>query len=232
MVQSQSLGISTRIGGAFLFLAGIAMPIIIVDYVLTMSAMSGTDGAPTLAERATFAAGVYDHLAVGWHAEVIAMALLGAGSIALADRESRSGWALAAMGVVVAMPMYAVMVGGYGAVLSETEVDLRLFAALDAIAAFCFFIGQGLLHLGLATAFAIEARKDLPLLPAWFFILGAGANLVTGAVFTMVHLGILDGFMIAGPFGLTSYALLAILGVRLMRGTAEPQARRTESKAG
>jgi len=99
------------------------------------------------------------------------------------------------MGCVATLPMYAVMVGGYGAVFSQPELDVALFEALNGIAMFSFLSGQALVHLGLGLAFVIESRASEVLLPRWFFIVGAGVNTVTGTVFALNHTGVLDSLV-------------------------------------
>lgn len=212
----KTVSTSSRVGGFFLLVAGISMPIIIIDYIVTMSGLAGADGPPTLSERADFVASVFDHLQIGWHAEVVAMALLGAGALSLINRASCSGWALCAMGCIVTMPMYALMVGGYGAVLSQADPNLELFEALLGTTGFSFHIGQGLTHLGLGIAFFIESLAKAPIMPRWFFLLAAAANTFTGVVFSLIHTGTLDNFMVAGPFGLLSYLVIVIFGLRLL----------------
>jgi hypothetical protein len=207
---------SSRIGGLFLLVAGTSLPVIIIDYINTMSGLVGANGAPTIPERVSFAATVFEHLQIGWHAEVVAMALLGAGALSLLGRGSRSGWALCAMGCVVAMPMYAVMVGGYGGVFSQSNVNVELFQVLNGMANFSFLIGQGLVHLGLGIAFLLEDREDLTLLPRWVLLLGAATNLLTGVVFILNHIGMLESFLLAGPFGLLGHLLVAAFGFRLL----------------
>ncbi len=208
--------LSTRVGGLFLLLAGVALPIIVIDYMTTMSGLVSDGYSPSADERVTFARSVFGHLAVGWHAEVFAMALLGAGALALSNRVSRAGWSLSVMGCVVAIPMYAVMVGGYGGLFEQTTSSIELFEILNGIAGFSFIAGQGLVHLGLGVAFLIEARVKPSVAPAWMLLLAAATNLLGACIFILNHVGVLNSFVYAGPFGLVGHILVAIFGFKLL----------------
>lgn len=207
--------ISERSAGAMLALAGVMLIVIIVDYISTMSGLRGVAGAPTPAEVAAYASTHYDRLALGWHFEILAMAMLGAAALTLMDRVSRVGWALVAIGVAVVAPMYAIMIGGYGAVFSSEPINVQLYSTLRAVATEIFYTGNLFINTGLAIAFCLELRTENKVLPGWFFFLAIGANVIVALTFLLTHFGILSNFTIAGPVILVAFALLSVFGGRL-----------------
>ncbi|MEM9233812.1 MAG: hypothetical protein AAGA69_06180 [Pseudomonadota bacterium] len=190
--------------------------VIIIDYITIMSGLTGVNGPPTIEEVAVFASDNFSSLSLGWHFEVIAMALLGAASLTLMTRESRIGWALTAIGVVVVAPMYAIMIGGYGAVFAASEMDTNLYAAFRSVATEVFYAGNLLLNAGLALAFILEFYGSQRIMPAWFLVLAALANAVVAIVFALTHFGLLADFRVAGPVIIVAFLLTAIFGGRLI----------------
>lgn len=205
---------SARLGGGFLCLACIAMPIIIVDYLMIMSGAEG--GAEiTNVERARYAKSVFAAAARGWTFEVLAISLIAAASFILMTRPSRAGWALAAVGALVTMPMYPIMLGGYGEVFAQPDLNVDLFMVLRAISLIVFYVGQGLMMAGFGLVLFLELRSSDRLMPNWLYGLGVGANAIAGGIFLLLHFGLLNNFAIGGPFGLVGFAIMAVFGARL-----------------
>jgi len=206
---------STRIAGLLLMLACIALPIIIVDYIRIMSGFDA-GGDPSITDRAEFAKGAYAAASRGWIFEILAVAFVATAGLILMNRESRAGWALAAVGATITIPMYGIMIGGYGEVFERSELNAELFVVLRSMTLPFFYVGQGLMTLGLGLALGLEALASNRLLPSWLLLLGCVANTLGGGVFILLHFSLLDSFAIAGPFALLGFALTALLGARLM----------------
>ncbi|NRA29560.1 MAG: hypothetical protein HRU11_04795 [Parvularculaceae bacterium] len=205
---------STRIGGVLLMLAAISLPIIIVDYVMIMSGLA-TDGEPSIMDRATFAKDAYPELAQGWRVEILAIAAVACSSFIFLNRPSRAGWALAAIGALITIPMYPIMLGGYGEVFKLADLDAELFIVLRGITVPFFYVGQGLMMMGFGLAFLLESQAAERVLPRWALWVGSIANTVAGGVFLLLHFGLLDDFMFSAPFAMVGFLLTALLGVRL-----------------
>lgn len=205
---------STRIGGVLLLLAGIALPIIIIDYVMVMSSFDGGADATNL-QRAEFAKGVYAHLARGWAFEILAICFVATASFIFLDRPSRAGWSMAAVGALVTIPMYAVMLGGYGEIFAQPELDPDLYVVLRGITVIVFEVGQGLMMDGLGLVLFLEMANPARLLPKWLLLIGGLFNGFSGLVFLAMHLGASVSLAIGAPFALIGLAITGLLGARL-----------------
>ena len=206
--------LSTRIGGVFLLLACIALPIIIVDYVMVMSGFDG--GAdPSNAQRAEFAQGAYSALAKGWKVEILAVSLIAAASLIFLNRPSRAGWSVAAVGALITIPMYGIMLGGYGEIFNQPEPNADLYVVLRSMTIPFFYVGQGLMMGGLGLALFQEAMSTGRVLPSWLLMIGGSACAIGGLTFLLLDFGLLDGFMIGAPFALVGFILTALLGARI-----------------
>ncbi|MEL6862106.1 MAG: hypothetical protein AAGL11_09725 [Pseudomonadota bacterium] len=214
---------TSRIGAGLLFFACVALPIIIVDYILIMSGFEGGADADMLA-RAEYAQEIYPLAARGWLFESIAVSFVAAAGLIFLDRKSRAGWALATVGALVTMPMYPIMLGGYGEVLASPDLDVQLFAVLRQIATVIFYIGQGFMMMGFALVLVLELRDSGRLLPIWLLGLGAGANFVAAMVFLLLHFGLLSSFMVGGPFGIVGFIVMALFAAQLFRYQSKPAA--------
>ena len=202
---------SDRIGGFFLLLACIAVPIIIVDYIITMSGFDGGVDA-TNAERAAYAKQVYSRVAIGWTFEILAVAFIATASIIFMKRSSRAGWALAAIGAVTTLPMYPFMLGGYGEVLSTADPDVELFAIIRAMSNVSFLVGQGLMMLGFALVLWIERHSADRLFPRWAHLVGIAANTAAGVVLFLIYFDQMSSFVVGGMFALIGFAVMALFG--------------------
>ncbi|MEL6827902.1 MAG: hypothetical protein AAFN91_16765 [Pseudomonadota bacterium] len=207
---------TSRIGSGFLFLACVALPIIIIDYIRIRSGFEGGADASMLF-RAEYARDSFSETARGWLFESIAISLVAVAGLILMERKSRAGWAMAVVGALVTMPMYPVMLGGYGEIFANPDLDVQMFAVLRGVATVVFYIGQALMMLGFALVLALELQHPESLLPKWLLGLGAIANLIAGVVFLLLHFGLLSSFMIGGPFGIIGFIIMALFGLQLFR---------------
>lgn len=205
---------STRIGGVLLMLAATALPIIIIDYVMIMSGLV-TEGEATIMDRAAFAKDAYPELAQGWRVEILAIAAVACASFIFLNRPSRAGWALTAIGALITIPMYGIMLGGYGEIFRLPNLDAELFMVLRGMTLPFFCVGQGLMMVGFGLTFLLEAQTEECVLPRWVLWLGCIANSIGGGVFLLLHVGLLNDFTFSAPFALFGFLLTALLGVRL-----------------
>ncbi|MEM6493979.1 MAG: hypothetical protein AAF650_06325 [Pseudomonadota bacterium] len=79
-----------RLSGLFLMLGGASLLFIIVEYIVVSS---GAPGFDDLQGRAAYYLSVYPTLSRGWHFELVAMSLLGAGSLMRLGSVGKGGWA-------------------------------------------------------------------------------------------------------------------------------------------
>lgn len=207
---------TNRIGAGLLFFACVALPIIIIDYIRIMSGFDGGPDAP-MTLRAEYAQGILPAASRGWLFESLAIAFIATAGLIFMERKSRAGWALAAVGALVTMPMYPVMLGGYSAVLTSPDLDAQMFAILRRIASVVFHIGQCLMMLGFALVLILEISAPDRVLPTWLLGVGALANAIAGLVFLLLHFGLLSSFMIGGPFGIIGFIAMAMFGFQLFR---------------
>ncbi|MEM7005412.1 MAG: hypothetical protein AAF498_05980 [Pseudomonadota bacterium] len=207
---------TNRIGAGLLLFACVALPIIIIDYIRIISGFEGGPNAD-MTLRAEYAKGILSAAARGWLIESLAIAFIATSGLIFMVRKSRAGWALAAVGALVTMPMYPVMLGGYTAALNSPEIDVQIFAVLRGIASVVFYVGQGLMMLGFAMVLFLEISVPDRFLPAWLFVLGMVANAIAGFVFLLLHFGLLSSFMIGGPFGIIGFIVMAIFAIQLFR---------------
>ena len=207
---------TSRIGAGLLFLACVALPVIIADYIRIMSGFeSGADAAMMV--RAEYARDVYPSAARGWVFESLAISCVATAGLILMERKSRAGWALTVVGALVTMPMYPVMLGGYGQVFASPDLDVQLFAVLRSVATVVFYIGQALMMIGFALILVLEISTPNRLLPTWILGLGAAANFIAGMVFLLLHFSLLSSFMVGGPFGIIGFITMAMFAVQLFR---------------
>ena len=217
---------TNRIGAGLLLFACVALPIIIIDYIRIMSGFEGGPDAD-MALRAEYAKGILPAAARGWLFESLAIAFIATAGLIFMERKSRAGWALAAVGAMVTMLMYPVMLGGYTAALNGLEIDVQMFAVLRGIASVVFYIGQGLMMFGFAMVLFLEISVPDRILPTWLFVLGVIANAIAGLVFLLLHFGLLSSFMIGGPFGIIGFIVMALFAVQLFR---KPSAASTRNR--
>lgn len=215
-----SQNLNTRLGGLMLAVAAFSLIPIIIEYVIILSALTGTGpgGSITTADSAAHASSHWIALSRGWRFEVFAVALMAAAALTLMERpgNARLGWALVAIGALVACPMYALMLGGYDAALHGVSVNLKLYAVLRASAFEFFYSGFALMRFGLAAVFFVETAKRGPLLWRGLFMLGFVTNLVHGAAFMALFWGAKIPMAIIGPFGLVGFILVGVFGLKLL----------------
>lgn len=207
---------TSRFGAGLLVFACAALPIIIIDYIRIMSGFDGGPDAP-ITLRAAYAQTILPAASRGWLVESLAIAFIATAGLILMDRKSRAGWALAAVGALVTMPMYPIMLGGYSAVLTSPDLDAQMFGILRSIASVVFYTGQALMMLGFALVLFLELSVPDRVLPTWLLGVGILANAIAGLVFLLLHFGLLSSFMIGGPFGIVGFVVMAIFGVQLFR---------------
>ena len=181
---------SNRLGGLFLMLGAAAM----------------------LSERLEYYDAQFATLARGWHFEVLAMALIGAGALTRLSGDARAGWALAAIGVAAVLPMYPLMIGGYSAAFAGGAIGLNNFEMVNGFSTEIFYVGNLLACAGLALALALEWRAQTRPAPGWLLIVGAIANGLSSLGFLALHAGVPVQLAMVGPMGLIGFISLAAFG--------------------
>ncbi|MEM9086322.1 MAG: hypothetical protein AAGB23_10405 [Pseudomonadota bacterium] len=200
---------SERLGGLFLMLGAASLLFIIVEYILLSAGAPGLDNLP---ERAAYFLERYPSFARGWHFEVVAMALVGAGALVRLDGPAKAGWALVAIGVAGVLPMYPLMIGGYVPALEAAQDDVLAYKIVNEIAWEIFVVGNMILNLGLALAFWLECGASLQRPPRWLMWIGFGANLIAGLGMLAMHAGLPVQISVAGSFALVGFLVLAVFG--------------------
>jgi hypothetical protein len=210
-----------RIGGLLLAAGAFAFIPIIFEYVFVVGAPTGTGagGSITSADSAAHALSHWQTLSRGWRFEVLAIASVAAAAMTLMGRHGngRPGWALVVVGVLITCPMYALMLGGYGAVLHTSDIDLGLYGALRASAIQFFHSGIGVMRLGLAMVFLAEVTTRCSKLWRAIFVLGFATNLIHGVFFMALFWGASIPLPIISPFGILGFVFTGILGLRLFK---------------
>lgn len=158
-----------RWGGAALCLGSLAYAVAVVAFTLMYgqpkSAVAGA--VPTVADRATHYLDRQSTAHAMWLLEVAAVILLAISGLMLMSRAASSvgwaprrfAWASVSTGSIILVLMYPLMLGGYP-VAADADASLSVFAVLSGIAEFIFYIGNCVLFLGLAAAFASEAPPE------------------------------------------------------------------------
>lgn len=206
---------SERIGGLFMLLGAASLPFIIIEYVMI------TSGAPTMdalsARMAYYEANIVA-LSRGWHFEVLAMALIGAGALTRIGSRAGAGWALAAIGVAATLPMYPAMIGGYPSVFDGLEGAEVTYRSVNGFTTEVFYAGNLLVCFGLAIAFWLESGATQSVAPGWVLWVGTVANLAAGLGFLGLHFGLALPLTILGPVGLLGFLSTAAFGAYLAFG--------------
>ncbi|MEO0689542.1 MAG: hypothetical protein AAFY51_04480 [Pseudomonadota bacterium] len=198
-----------RLGGLFLMLGAASLLFIIVEYILLSAGAPGLDNLP---ERAAYFLERYPSFARGWHFEVVAMALVGAGALVRLDGPAKAGWGLVAIGVAGVLPMYPLMIGGYVPALEAAQDDVLAYKIVNEIAWEIFVVGNMILNLGLALAFWLECGASLQRPPRWLMWIGFGSNLIAGLGMLARHAGLPVQISVAGSFALVGFLVLAVFG--------------------
>lgn len=155
-----------RWGGGALCLGSLAYAAAVVAFTLSYGQPSGAvaGAAPTIADRAAHYLDRQSTAHAMWLLEAAAVILLVISGLMLMGRATSSvgwaprrfAWACVSAGSMILVLMYPLMLGGYP-VAAAAATSLSLFAVLSGIAEFIFYIGNCVLFLGLAAAFASEA---------------------------------------------------------------------------
>ena len=203
---------ANRIGGIFLLVGAAAMPFIILDYRAVMAGLARAGAAPGAVDLVAHYQVAYGHLSRGWQIEVLALALIGAGALTRISHVARAGWALAAIGVALVLPMYPIMIGGYGSVLQSSPPQVAEFLMLRSIATDIFHAGMLVLSSGLALALWLERADAKRLLLRVVLLAGALLYLLAAAGFGLLHFGADIPLSRIGPFALLGFVSLAVFG--------------------
>ena len=203
---------SERLGGLFLMVGAASLLFIIVEYIMLSA---GAPGLENMQERAAYFLERYPSFARGWHFEVVAMALVGAGALIRLDSPAKAGWALVAIGVAAVLPMYPLMIGGYVPALEAAQQDLLAYKIVNEVAWEIFVAGNMIMGLGLALAFWLECGASPQRPPRWLMWIGFGANLIAGLGMLAMHAGLPIQIAIAGTFALVGFLVLAVFGAFL-----------------
>src|SRR5690606_33610839 len=111
---------------------------------------------------------------------------------------ARSAWATVAVGGLILVPMYPLMLGGYP--LAASADTLTLFGALNGIATWIFNLGNFILFAGLTAAFIIEGDTGVSISSRM-----ASIGALLSGIASLAALGMLagiDAMAAAAPVGL------------------------------
>ncbi len=211
-----------RFGGIFLLLGAGALPFIAIEYVLISQHFPGLTASTS--ELHSYYQQYYPDLSRGWRFEMIAVALLGAGALVQMKDINRSGWALTAIGVALVLPMYAAMIGGYGALVSQEQFDLAGYLTIVGFATSVFDGGNFVFSLGMAVALFQEAKLSRTRMPGWLIISGSLAQFAASVGFAFRHFGGELPLPLMGIPALLGFVVVAVFGAYLAFGNRQAQA--------
>ena len=200
---------ATRIGGILLMLACGMMPFIIVEYLYLMR---GLVPDASTADRLAHSRAAHYALSRGWHFEAVGMAMFAAAAFCLAQGSARAGWMVAGVGAIAVLPMYALMIGGFGAAKDLPDAQAGpLFMTIRAVATEIFFFGNLIMSAGMTLALALLVRSGgtAPGWVLWPALLGwAGSALG----FLALYAGLPVPMAVTGIFALLGFVATAALG--------------------
>jgi hypothetical protein len=215
----------TRAGGALLAVGALGYAVAVVVYVVLYGQPSGTDpgSAVTLADRVAHYQERRDLAHALWLVELLAALSIAIAGFVLHHRPASSrsfaspglAWVTVGVGAVILSFMYAFMLGGYPSAAGAFNGEPGLFAALNGIATFLFNLGNCVVFLGLAVAYAAESGSD-GAVSSTVGIAGIVLCLLSGAVAFGMLMGI-DALSAAASLGLLVFLLTAYFGVRIWR---------------
>jgi hypothetical protein len=216
---------STRLGGALLAVGALGYVVAVVVYIVQYGQPTGTDpnGVITLADRVAHYRGRQSIARMLWFVELAAALLISIAGFILQHREvasrsvmaGRAAWTAVGVGAVILSLMYAVMLGGYPSAAARFDDEPGLFAALNGIATLLFNVGNGVVFLGLAGAFAAERGSAGVVSRS----LGT-AGILLGLLSALTAFGMLMGIgslSAAAPLGLIAFLLTTYLGFAIWR---------------
>jgi hypothetical protein len=210
---------SDRWGGGVLCLGSIAYAASVLSFMVVYgqpeSAAAG--GVPTLGDRVAHYQANQDAAHAMWLLETVAVLSLAVAGFVLMGRVApsagwaprRFAWATVGAGAVFLALMYPIMLGGYPAAV-ETDASLGHFAVVNSIAQSIFQIGNCVIFIGLAAAFASEGPPHGVLSRpvaiagqiAFLLALVAGIAMIVGIQFLQA----------VAPIGLLAFLLASYLG--------------------
>jgi hypothetical protein len=210
-----------RLGGIFILLGSASLPFIIIEYVLISQNFPGVSAS--MSDLGSYYEKYYADLSRGWKFEMLAMALLGAGALVRTASPARAGWALTAIGVALVLPMYAAMIGGYGAIINQEPFDLNAYRLILGFASSVFDGGNVIVSFGIALALFQEAKLARTEMPVWLLYSGAIAQFAAGLGFTIRHFGGDLPLSIMGMPALFGFIVVAIMGAYISFGKTKAE---------
>ncbi len=225
----------SRAGGAMLAAGTLCYAVTVVAYVVLYGQPDGTGagGAVTLADRVSHLQARWRLAQVLWLVEMVAALLIAIAGFVLHNRQSTArsslspglAWTTVGVGAMLLSLMYAFMLGGYRGAATAYDTEPGLFAALNGIATFLFNVGNAIVFLGFAGAFATEATSTGVVSRGL-----ASAGVAFCLLSALVALGMLMGIGVlsaAAPLGLVVFLLTSYLGFALWRRGKQTAAKRT-----
>lgn len=216
---------ASRWGGAALALGTLVYVIAVVSYVVLYGRPHGTGpgGEPTLADRVAHLQGRWRLAQSLWFVETLAALLIAVAGFVLQHRSAtartwlspRFAWATVGVGALLLSFMYPFMLGGYPNAAAAFREEPALFAVINGIATFIFNLGNAVVFIGLASAFATEATSR-GTVPRGIALLGVALCLLSTIVAFGMFMGVV-AMATAAPLGLVVFALAAYLGFALWR---------------
>ena len=203
--------------GSFLFV------ISIVAYVALYgtAVATGPEGELTLPDRAGHYLRLQQVAHVSWMIEAAAAIAFAVGGLTLMGSSrggvrwlsARSAWATVAVGGLILVPMYPLMLGGYP--LAASADTLTLFGALNGIATWIFNLGNFILFAGLTAAFIIEGDTGVSISSRM-----ASIGALLSGIASLAALGMLagiDAMAAAAPVGLIAFIAAGWMGIVIWR---------------
>lgn len=216
---------STRSGGALLGLGALAYAVAVVVYVVLYGQPSGSDATleVRLADRVAHYQERRNLAHALWLVELVAALLVAIAGFVLHQRKASAGslisprvsWVTVGVGAIFLSLMYAFMLGGYPSAAAAFNDEPGLFAAVNGVATFLFNLGNTVVFLGLAGAFAAESSSS-QVVSTSVGKMGVVVCLLSAVVALGMLLG-LNALSAAAPLGLVVFLLTGYFGFQIWR---------------
>lgn len=221
---------SIRIAGALLGLAALSWILMIAfwPFLIGTRESASTEEVTLVMERAAHLLDKQTVFRGIWIVEALgAIGMAVAGLILMHRPETKSvlapvGWAAVAVGSIVYVGMYGVMLGTYWPAASAAADTPVILASAVTGAMALFFLSNIALNVGFALTFIAELRAKYPAIPRWLVWLGAilSAVALAASVFGLVaapgvsSLGALDATAVIAA---VHFFTIAALGFGISR---------------
>ena len=222
-----SENLSIRWAGILLMLGCLIMPVAVLIYIFVYASPTGTGeaGAITNADLAIHFLIKREFASNVWRTEVFSVVFTAVASFVLINSETREskfisakiGWLFVALGSIVLIGMYAVMLGSYRIAAENFANEPALFPAMNNIAVVIFNFGNFLTFIGFGIVFLSEQTSEF--IPKLLAKITAILSFIFAAFSFLFFCEIANykQFLFLGPVVVFIYLIAAFLGFSIWR---------------